>query len=650
MMGLFGSGVVALLVLLGLCAAAVSCSTVPPLPPPEMLHESFAGKSEFRTVNRKLLGSCLNPSPYLAIDVSTGGAGAALPDEAFLRVTLSGVLRPDGDDWVAMITPSNSSVSGCPFVGANYAQTGDLAHLPLLCHYPVKAQFLKSDPGYLGCKNATCQKRRGASGACRVRTCAATLTFHVVNFRSDVEFVLFSGGFGTPCVLKRSGALRFANPARPLYGHLSSTDSTATSMRLTWVSGDGRPQQVQYGTGKSAASQVATFTQKDMCSIPGLPSPAKDFGWHDPGYIHTAVMTGLQPSQSYTYRYGSDSVGWSDTNKFRTPPAGGSDETSFVIYGDMGKAPLDPSVEHYIQPGSISVTKAVAKEIEAGKVDSIFHIGDISYATGFLVEWDFFLHLIKPLASQVSYMTAIGNHERDYAESGSVYGTPDSGGECGVAYESYFRMPVVSKDKPWYSIEQGSVHFVVMSTEHDWSEKSEQYKWMNQDLSSVNRSRTPWVIFIGHRPMYSSHIGILVNVDLRFVTSVEPLLLKYQVDLVFFGHVHNYERTCAVYKNNCKGMPKKDASGIDTYDNSNYTAPVHAIVGAGGFNLDKFPKIVLNKWSSSRVSEFGYARVHATRTDVLVQFVNSGTMEVRDQFRIVKRLPTRKLQTMTIEE
>jgi len=65
-----------------------------------------------------------------------------------------------------------------------------------------------------------------------------------------------------------------------------------------------------------------------------------------------------------------------------------------------------------LQPGSISVAKAVAKEIQAGNVDSIFHIGDISYATGFLVEWDFFLHLITPLASQVSYMTAIGNHER----------------------------------------------------------------------------------------------------------------------------------------------------------------------------------------------------------------------------------------------
>ena len=54
----------------------------------------------------------------------------------------------------------------------------------------------------------------------------------------------------------------------------------------------------------------------------------------------------------------------------------------------------------------------MAEEVKSGNADSIFHIGDISYATGFLVEWDYFLHLISPVASRVSYMTAIGNHER----------------------------------------------------------------------------------------------------------------------------------------------------------------------------------------------------------------------------------------------
>ena len=39
--------------------------------------------------------------------------------------------------------------------------------------------------------------------------------------------------------------------------------------------------------------------------------------------------------------------------------------------------------------------------------------------------------------------------------------TPDSGGECGIPYETYFPMPTPEQDKPWYSIEQGSVHFIM---------------------------------------------------------------------------------------------------------------------------------------------------------------------------------------------
>jgi hypothetical protein len=64
------------------------------------------------------------------------------------------------------------------------------------------------------------------------------------------------------------------------------------------------------------------------------------------------------------------------------------------------------------QPGALSVIKAIANEVNSNNVNSVFHIGDISYATGFLAEWDFFMHLISPVASRVSYMTAIGNHER----------------------------------------------------------------------------------------------------------------------------------------------------------------------------------------------------------------------------------------------
>ncbi len=72
------------------------------------------------------------------------------------------------------------------------------------------------------------------------------------------------------------------------------------------------------------------------------------------------------------------------------------------------------------------------------------------------------------------YLLSFFLFSRDYVDSGYVYITPDSGGECGVAYETYFPMPTPAKDKPWYSIEQASVHFTVISTEHDWSVNSEQ--------------------------------------------------------------------------------------------------------------------------------------------------------------------------------
>ncbi|KAJ4979818.1 hypothetical protein NE237_010598 [Protea cynaroides] len=595
--------------------------------------QGYTAISDFRLLNRRYIEECHDLNPYIQINIS-GVAASGLSNDQNVTVTVSGVLHPSKSDWVAMISPSNSDVSGCPLNAAMYLQTGDTSKLPLLCHYPVKAQYVSTDSDYLDCNKEECKKHIG--GSCAVKTCNASLTFHVINIRTDIEFVFFTGGFDTPCILKRTAPMKFATPNTPLYSHLSSIDSTGESMRVTWVSGDQNPQQVKYGNGNNQTSEVTTFTQKDMCSSV-IASPAKDFGWHDPGYIHTAVMTGLQPSTSYYYKYGSDSVGWSDQIQFQTPPAGGSAELKFLAYGDMGKAPKDASVEHYIQPGSTSVVDAMAKEVESGKIDSIFHIGDISYATGFLVEWDFFLHQISPLASHVSYMTAIGNHERDYIDSGSVYITSDSGGECGVAYETYFPMPTVDKDKPWYSMEQGPVHFIVISTEHDWTPDSEQYKWMENDLGSINRSRTPWLIFTGHRPMYSTLSAVPSSVDSTFVEKVEPLLLNYKVDLVLWGHVHNYERTCAVYQNNCKAMPTKDTNGNDLYDNTNYTAPVHVVIGMAGFSLDQFPSNVnASSWSLVRIAEFGYVRFQATKEELQAEFVSANTTMVEDGFRFIK--------------
>ena len=44
----------------------------------------------------------------------------------------------------------------------------------------------------------------------------------------------------------------------------------------------------------------------------------------------------------------------------------------------------------------------------------------------------------------------------------------------------------------------------MMSTEHNFTQGSRQYTWMEQDLQQVDRHTTPWVVVGGHRAMYTS--------------------------------------------------------------------------------------------------------------------------------------------------
>ena len=44
-------------------------------------------------------------------------------------------------------------------------------------------------------------------------------------------------------------------------------------------------------------------------------------------------------------------------------------------------------------------------------------------------------------------------------------------------------------------------------TTGDFLPTSVQYKWLEKDLSSVNRAKTPWIIVGAHRPMYNSLVG-----------------------------------------------------------------------------------------------------------------------------------------------
>ena len=86
-----------------------------------------------------------------------------------------------------------------------------------------------------------------------------------------------------------------------------------------------------------------------------------------------------------------------------------------IIFGDMGNVAIDYSMHHSWDFGndgeiySINTSHTINLFTNGSKdvTDAVIHIGDISYAVGYLSEWDDFFHEIEPVSSHIPWMTGI---------------------------------------------------------------------------------------------------------------------------------------------------------------------------------------------------------------------------------------------------
>lgn len=330
-----------------------------------------------------------------------------------------------------------------------------------------------------------------------------------------------------------------AAPSTPEQVHLSLTRESS-EMAVTWVTLNPTSHIVQYGVtptlGQTASGHNTTYT---WC------------GWI--GQIHTAVMTGLSPKTTYYYRVG-DPTGWSKLYNFTTLDTGVGSTTPLrvVLLGDMGYG-----------PNSDQTVATVTKLVQTGQVDAIFHNGDISYADGDMEHWDMYFRKIEPFASRVPYMVSPGNHEFWFNFS---------------SYKHRFWMPLAEdRQNMYYSLNIGALHLIAVDTESiiDTAYMSKtQLEWLKLDLQAVNRQTQPWLLSMGHRPIYcSNHNRRDCNSTFSHFLqeAMEDLLYQFKVDLHFQSHVHNYERTWPMYR---------DAPTSTNY--SSPSAPVYVVNGAGG--------------------------------------------------------------------
>lgn len=166
---------------------------------------------------------------------------------------------------------------------------------------------------------------------------AGSLTTALLSGREDAcEFRFFTSGH---CEIGESPPVKIVD-AKTAVGsrHLALTGD-GSEMRVSWTSGSRFAPSVSWGAGEgslgfTAGGSCRTYGKEDMCEAPAN----AEAGFVDPGWLCSAVMTGLAPDATYYYKVTSDGSTFSEETRFQAaPPADDPDYSfSFIAYGDMG--------------------------------------------------------------------------------------------------------------------------------------------------------------------------------------------------------------------------------------------------------------------------------------------------------------------------
>jgi len=321
---------------------------------------------------------------------------------------------------------------------------------------------------------------------------------------------------------------------------------------------------------------------------------------------------------------------------FTTAPAPGPDSSiSLAFMGDLGQF--------------VHSEETMARLMRSrDEMDAVILAGDLAYTGEDHRQWDTFFDFFDdyPLAERVPMQIVPGNHDIDKLED-------DDG--IFLAYEHRFRMPRIkpaelgryngpdgrlNMDQPpyplpyeygnaYYSFTYGPAKVIMVSSYSSMEPDSIQYNWILDQLQSVKRTVTPWLLVTLHTPIYNT-FG-LHQKDPQIAAAkkhLEPLFVEYGVNMVFSGHIHAYLRTSNV------AMGEVTPKG-----------PMHITVGAGGRKCEApFKSIEPEPWVEVRdATNFGFGMFRIlNQTHAMWNWIHTGQTDDRDfneVWRSDERLP-----------
>jgi predicted phosphodiesterase len=293
---------------------------------------------------------------------------------------------------------------------------------------------------------------------------------------------------------------------------------TYDSIRIKWQSPKSEIGCVKYGKDK-ADTKICESIQTNK---------------------HTITVNGLEEGHTYIYEVFSDSLDIDNTNRrFTTLHKDKQKKQNIWIIGDSGQA----------GPGQRQVLQSMQTYMKDKALDMWILLGDNAYRSGTQEQYTKALfEPYKELLKDYVPWAVIGNHDARRWAFYDIFDFPSEAESGGIP----------SHNKKFYSIEQGDLHILMIDSETtDLSKDSELLKWLEKDLQANTKK---WTVAIFHHPPYThgghnsdnprdSHYKFSMTGRLFLVReNIIPVLEKYDVDLVYSGHSHVYERSKLIHK------------------------------------------------------------------------------------------------------
>lgn len=183
-----------------------------------------------------------------------------------------------------------------------------------------------------------------------------------------------------------------------------------------------------------------------------------------------------------------------------------SNSVRFAAVGDMGTGEA-PQYE---------VAKQMVNARQTFPFEFVIMLGDNIYGGSSPKDFEKKFEVpYKPLLDAgIKFYASLGNHDNP---------------------NERFYKPFNMNGANYYTFKKGNVRFFVLDSNYM---DSKQLAWLEKQLQDAGTN--DWKICYFHHPLYSSGRTHGSSIELRSL--IEPMFTKYDVDVVFSGHDHVYER------------------------------------------------------------------------------------------------------------